>query len=857
MGLSLKENKDKVRFSILLCVVFFIVLGSLTWVLLGIAYRADVEQIKDLRNTYLWATLAGTAVWLALTAVLVFTYTRYLDEHERAATLRKSVENQRILLDSIQTQVWYLTDEHTYGVLNKAHAEFNGVTVKDLAFKNMYDVLAPDVVEVYRQGNIEVFETGKAVRSEEWIPHTSGKRRLISILKSPHLDRDGNVNYVICSAEDITERKQAEEGQRFALADALQEMHTLRESALRYRELFENNRDGLGIVDVKGNFIGANQAFCHMVGYTLDELEQIDFYEITPQRWHDWEQKEIVEKRLLRDGYSGVYEKEYIRKDGSVFPVELQSHTVFEQGKPQYLVGIARDISKRKQAEVERENLLAQVREQAKRIQQTIDTVPEGVLLLDANGRVILTNPTAVNDLFFLAGAKVGDVITHLGDHPLAEILTSPSTKGLWHEVKVGARTFEVIARPMESSPDLEDWVLVINDVTQERAVREQLQQQERLAAVGQLAAGIAHDFNNIMAVIVLYTNMGLRQPDLPAPLRQQFKVIGQQAKRATNMIQQIMDFSRRTVLERRPMDLTPFLKEVVKLLKRTVPESITLELIYGVDEYTVHADPTRMQQTIINLAVNARDAMPEGGELHIELDQVQVENDQEPPLPEMETGEWVRVRVTDTGSGIPPNVLPHIFEPFFTTKEMGKGTGLGLAQVYGIVKQHEGHIDVSTQVGVGTTFTLYLPALPTPLLELPDLKTTTLLRGQGETLLVVEDSAPLRQALTGTLEQLNYRVLEATNGREALEMLEKHEGEISLVLSDLVMPEMGGGALFHALQQRGLTLPVVMLSGHPLENELENLEAQGMAGWLVKPPNLEQLSQLLVQALNKQKQGR
>jgi CheY-like chemotaxis protein len=315
-------------------------------------------------------------------------------------------------------------------------------------------------------------------------------------------------------------------------------------------------------------------------------------------------------------------------------------------------------------------------------------------------------------------------------------------------------------------------------------------------------------------------------------------------------MIQQILDFSRRTVLERRPMDLTPFLKEVVKLLQRTVPESIKLDLTYDVDEYMVHADPTRMQQAIMNLAVNARDAMPEGGELHIELDQIQIKSHEEPPLPEMGAGAWVRVQVTDSGSGIPPDALPHIYEPFFTTKERGKGTGLGLAQVYGIVKQHEGHIGVSTEVGEGTTFTLYLPALLSTPTESPALQAADLVQGQGETILVVEDDAALRQALSSTLEQLNYRVLEATNGREALDILNQRTGEVSLVLSDLVMPEMGGGALFRAMQERGMTLPMMMLSGHPLENELDNLQAQGMAGWLVKPPNLEQLSLLLAQVL-------
>ena len=413
-----------------------------------------------------------------------------------------------------------------------------------------------------------------------------------------------------------------------------------------------------------------------------------------------------------------------------------QDYLVKGQVEGNLLVRALRYAIERQRAEGERELLLARIREQARQVQQIVDTVPEGMLLLDADLRVALANPLAREYLAILADANVGDTLTQLGGRPLAELLTSPP-QGLWHEVEIDGPphgVFEMIARPMEAGPENEGWVLVIRDVTREREIQQRIQQRDRLAAVGQLAAGIAHDFNNIMAVIVLYTHMALRRSDVPPKVRERLTTIDRQATRATDLVQQILDFSRRAVLERRPMDLVTFLKEQVSLLERTLPESIKIGLTYGMGEHMVNADPTRMQQVIMNLALNARDAMPEGGELHIGLERIGIEPGELSPLPEMEAGEWVRVTVTDTGTGIPPDVLPRIFEPFFTTRAP-LGTGLGLAQVYGIVKQHEGHVDVTTKVGEGTTFVFYLPALPVSQPEEPRLsKMPDLLKGQGET---------------------------------------------------------------------------------------------------------------------------
>jgi signal transduction histidine kinase/ActR/RegA family two-component response regulator len=542
----------------------------------------------------------------------------------------------------------------------------------------------------------------------------------------------------------------------------------------------------------------------------------------------------------LRQTGSRISENQHQRKDGSIFPVETNVNYV--RLDRDYVLAVTRDITRRKEAETS-------LRQREAQLRHIIDTVPEGVILLDAKGNIYLTNPIAEQFLVVLASERENGRLTHLGNRPLNELLTSPP-KGLWHEVTSKDRVFEAIARPVENSSHNGGWVLVLRDVTQERDIQRQVQRQERLAAVGQLAAGIAHDFNNILAVINLYAQLISRTVEMPARAQEEIHTIEQQVKRATDLIQQVLDFSRQSVLERRPFDLLPFMEKLVTLLKRTLPEHIQIELNHDVETYFIQADPSRMQQVMMNLAVNARDAMPEGGRLQIRLTRMQTEEAKPMPVQDLPPGKWIQIEVSDSGDGIPSEAFSHIFEPFFTTKAEGRGTGLGLAQVYGIVQQHGGYIDVATEIGQGTTFFLYFPVLNTGENTTDVSDKSALPLGQGQRVLVVEDDPTIRKALQSSLAVLNYEVMVAANGREALTILATRADEVDLVLSDAVMPEMGGIALFHAMQEQYPTIPVVLLTGHPLSKEMESLQILGLAGWLPKPPDLTSLSYLLAKAL-------
>lgn len=653
-------------------------------------------------------------------------------------------------------------------------------------------------------------------------------------LRSTPLDPSDLSQGVVFTALDITERARAEEA--------------LQESERFLNAVFESIQDGISVLGPDLTIRHVNSVMKRWYAENLP-LEGKRCYVC----YHNAD-RPCDPCPTLRCIQTGKTERDVVRglPGSPVEWIELFSYPMVDPDSGQVIgiVEFVRDITERVRAEETEKRLAAQMDEQARQTTQILATVPEGVLMVDAEGRVLQANPTAKRDLAMLAGVQVGETLTRLGDRPLAELLTSPPTRGLWHEVRADDHIFEVIARPVENGPKPEHWVLVLNDVTREREVRAQLQQQERLAAVGQLAAGMAHDFNNILTAIILYAHMAARSETLSDRDREHIAVIGQQARHASNLIQQILDFSRRSVLERQPLDLLPLLKEQVKLLERTLPEHIAVHLNYGPEEYIVNADPTRIQQAIMNLAVNARDAMPQGGDLRIEVRRVTLRLDETPPLAGMAAGDWVVLTVADTGVGIAPDVLPRIFEPFFTTKPPGEGSGLGLAQVHGIVGQHGGYIDVQSRVGEGTVFTIYLPALVKPLREPLEVKPMALPHGQGETVLVVEDDKKVRAALAASLAQLNYQVREAANGEEALAVMEEQGEQIALVLSDAVMPVMGGIALFHALRERGWRTPVILLTGHPLGEELEGLRAQGLSAWLQKPPNLEQLARAVDGAL-------
>ncbi len=477
------------------------------------------------------------------------------------------------------------------------------------------------------------------------------------------------------------------------------------------------------------------------------------------------------------------------------------------------------------------------------RLENLIERLPVGIILLDKDYRLQIANPLGSEIVSLLTDAKVGDVLTGLSTIPLAK-LVSRHTDPLPIEITIDhpqKRVFEAQVRPLGTGQ--QQWILLLRDVTQEREFQDHIQMQDRLATVGQLAAGIAHDFNNIMAAIIVYTDLLMLDSNLTKESEERISIIQQQVQRATSLIRQILDFSRRSVMEPNELDLLPFIKEIKKLLERTLPETIHVELVYQDENYQMIADPTRIQQVFMNLAVNARDAMKEGGTLRFELSHLQIGEHDYSPAPDITPGEWIRITVSDTGEGIEQSIIPHIFEPFFTTKPVGEGTGLGLSQVYGIIKQHGGAITLDSKIGEGTNFHIYLPQSSKPKTGAKLPAESSVMNGEERTVLVVEDDHAARTALQTLLEVHNFQVTLASNGKDALRKLEKHNNPFFLVISDLVMPQMGGIDLFYQIEKRWPGTKMLFITGHPLNGETHRLLQEGKVHWLQKPFSIDDFS--------------
>ena len=518
--------------------------------------------------------------------------------------------------------------------------------------------------------------------------------------------------------------------------------------------------------------------------------------------------------------------------------------TFGEDGRPDGVGVIFVDITERKQAE-------DQLRRRTAFMKALVECALDGILVVDSQGKKIIQNQR-LNELWKIPphiaenkddAEQVQFVAKKMKDpgefiKKVACLYAHPDMVTRDEIELVDGTVLDRYSSPVEDKAGkYYGRIWTFRDITERRKLEEQFRQAQKMEAIGHLAAGVAHDFNNILAVIQLSAGLLQKGSNLSAEQLDFADQIQRAARRAADLTRHLLLFSRKQALELRDLDVNDVVTNITKMLRRILGEDIQMQFKYAPEPLLIHADGSMIDQVLLNLTVNARDAMPNGGQLIIETSAVEFDEITVAQSPEAQPGPFVCLSISDTGCGIPPEILPKIFEPFFTTKDVGKGTGLGLASVYGIVQQHQGWIKVYSEVGKGTTLRIYLPRLARPSDPEAIWSSLASVCGGNETLLLVEDESSVRTTIRIALSRLGYRTLEASSAVEALEVWNQHRGEIQFVLTDMLMPGgMNGKELVQRLRQENPGLKVIYTSGYCADIIGKDLLLQEGVNFLAKP---------------------
>jgi PAS domain S-box-containing protein len=821
---------------------FFLVLLLLIYVLVGISNVLEHSGITDIFDPY-----EDYLEVLFVAVFLFFMYTTKIfseieDRKKTEQALRQSEKRYKTLYQHTPIMLHSIDHQGCISNVNDRWLQTLGYAREEVIGRKSTDFLTNDSRRKAKETfPPDLLRTGAAREIPCQMIKKNGQSIDVLLTASSDKDDDGQVVGQLAVIEDITDRKQAEEA--------------LRESEERFRILFEYAPDAYFLVSPEGEFIDGNKAAEKLSGYLKEELIGKNFYETAMISSGQIDKAAAMLLSNAQGLPEGPEEFVLTRKDGSTVIVELSNYPAKLQNE-MIILGIARDITDRKQTE-------ETFRKEKEKFQILVEASPLAVSFISKDDTYEYINPKfkemfgyTLEDLsagreWFTQAYPDRDYRRHVVSAWKNDFINSKpgETRPRIFTVTCKDGSEKIIHfRPV--AMETGDHLVIYENITERKQLELQLQQAQKMEAIGTLAGGIAHDFNNILTPLIIHTELALMEIPEESPANASLQEVLKSSDRARNLVNQILTFSRQTDQTQRPLKASLIVKEALKLLRSTLPTTIEIRQKIESESDMILADPTQIHQVLMNLCTNAYHAMRDiGGTLSVSLSDQELDSETARQLHPVTPGSYLKIAVKDTGHGIDPTVLDKIFQPYFTTKGKGVGTGLGLAVVHGIIKNLGGLIDVHSEKETGTTFEILLPKV-----ELSTKDKAVLdkpIPTGDEHILFVDDEDVLVEAGNDMLKRLGYRVTSATSSLEALEIFRDQPDSFDLVITDQTMPNMTGAALSQEIKNIREDVPIILCTGFSEIINEEKAKKLGLDAFVLKPIILRDMANTIRQILD------